>query len=252
MTRFSSLRGKNVPISTYRVLNRQVGRAQHAYNMIKDGDRVAVGISGGKDSFTLMWVLTERLSRIPIKYELVGIHIDLGFENSNAGQIAAFCKKTGYELCVEHTDFGLIAHSDKNRENPCFLCSRLRRQRLFEAAKRLGCSKIALGHHKDDLIETLFLNMCYSGEIATMKPVQSFFDGEITVIRPLAYVDEKTIQRFSRAMDMPEIHNGCPTSNTSKREEIKQFLQALYKQNSKIRGNLFRSMSRVRTDYLLK
>ena len=252
MSRFSRLRGSGFPASTYRALNKQVGRVQQAYPMIGDGERVAVGISGGKDSFTLMWALTERLSRIPVKYELMGVHVDPGFDDGAADQIQAYCDKMGYSLRLEKTDFGLQAHSDKNRENPCFLCSRLRRQRLFEVAREMGCNKVALGHHKDDLIETLFLNMCYAGEIASMKPVQEFFGGEITVIRPLAFADEKTIKRFSRAMNMPEIHNGCPTSRTSKRGEIKSLLEGLYKQNPKIRGNLFRSMSRVRPDYLLK
>ncbi|MBI9077057.1 MAG: tRNA 2-thiocytidine(32) synthetase TtcA [Desulfatibacillum sp.] len=252
MSRFARVHGKKLPGGVYKVLNRQVGKAQQAYDMIQDGDRVAVGISGGKDSFTLMWILQERLSRIPVKYHLQGIHIDPGFDDTSATEIARYCEEMGYPLRVEKTDFGLKAHSEENRENPCFLCSRLRRQRLFELAQEMGCPKIALGHHKDDLIETLFLNMCYTGEIATMKPLQEFFGGEMTVIRPLAYTDEKTISTFARAMNMPEIKNACPSSGVSKRAEIKQLLEGLYKQNPKIRGNLFRSMSRVKTDYLLK
>ena len=94
---------------------------------------------------------------------------------------------------METTDFGVVAHSPENRENPCFLCSRLRRKRLFEIADELNCTKLALGHHKDDIIETLFMNMCYAGEISTMKPSQSFFEGKFTVIRPLAYADEDSI-----------------------------------------------------------
>ena len=252
MGRFARVHGKKRATGAYKVLNRQVGKAQQAYGMIQEGDRVAVGISGGKDSFTLMWILQERLSRIPVKYHLQGIHIDPGFDDTSAAEIVKYCQARNYPLRVEKTDFGIKAHSEENRENPCFLCSRLRRQRLFELAQEMGCAKIALGHHKDDLIETLFLNMCYTGEIATMKPLQEFFGGEITVIRPLAYTDEKTISYFARAMNMPEITNACPTSGVSKREEIKQLLDGLYKQNPTIRGNLFRSMSRVKTDYLLK
>ncbi|MGD9022351.1 MAG: tRNA 2-thiocytidine biosynthesis TtcA family protein, partial [Deltaproteobacteria bacterium] len=156
--------------------------------MISDGDRIAIGLSGGKDSLTLMWTLHERLSRIPISYSFVAIYIDLGFERDPANAIRDYCKAMGYELHVEHTDYGRQAHSEKNRENPCFLCSRLRRKRLFELAYERGCKKLAFGHHKDDIIETLFLNMCYSGEISTMVPFQPFFDGKLTVIRPLAFL----------------------------------------------------------------
>ena len=147
---------------------RAVGQAIHHYDMISHGDRIAVGLSGGKDSLTLLWVLQERLSRIPIHYSLVAIHIDLGFEGGPARLVEAYCEEMGYALRVEYTDYGIRGHSEENRENPCFLCSRLRRKRLFEVAHELGCNKLALGHNMDDIIETLFLNMCYSGEISTM------------------------------------------------------------------------------------
>ncbi len=252
MTRFRTLRGGPVPVSLYRAINHQVGRAQNDYGLIQDKDRVAVALSGGKDSFTLMWVLHERLSRIPIKYELVGIHIDLGFPDGCAENIRVFCEKMGWELHVEHTDYGPLAHSPKNRENPCFLCSRLRKKHLFQTAHALGCNKIALGHHKDDLIETLFLNMCYAGEISSMSPLQEFFKGEVTVIRPLAYVDGSDIARFARLGSLPAYSSGCPSDKTSKRVEIRALLNELYQGNKKIKGNLFRSMNRVRPDYLLK
>ncbi len=157
-----------------RAMRRAVGQAIHRYQMIADGDRVAVGLSGGKDSLTLVWALHERLARIPIHYSLFPIHIDLGFEGSPASLIEAYCRKEGHGFRIEHTDYGIRAHSDENRENPCFLCARLRRQRLFEVAHELGCNKLALGHNMDDIIETLFLNMCYSGEISTMVPYQVF------------------------------------------------------------------------------
>jgi tRNA 2-thiocytidine biosynthesis protein TtcA len=233
-------------------MRRSVGRALHDYEMISDGDRVAVGLSGGNDSLTLMWVLQERLSRIPIHYTLLGVYVDLGFSESPAPLIETYCQEMNYPLQVEYTDYGIRSHSEENRENPCFLCSRLRRKRLFEVADAHGCNKLALGHTMDDIIETLFLNMCYGGEISTMVPNQPFFRGKLTVIRPLAYVDKEGINRFAKDHRFPAISNPCPTSDQSKRSQIQEMLERLYQSNSKIKGNLFRSMSRVKRDYLLK
>jgi tRNA 2-thiocytidine biosynthesis protein TtcA len=234
-----------------KAVSRAVGRAIHQYRMISDGDRIAVGLSGGKDSLTLMWALHERLSRIPIHYSLLAIYVDLGFEGDPAHLIEDYCQKTGYGFRVEHTDYGRQGHSEQNRENPCFLCSRLRRKRLFELADELGYNKLALGHNMDDIIETLFLNICYSAEISTMVPCQPFFKGKLTVIRPLAFLDESTISRFAERHGFPEFCNPCPTARISKRHEIKKMLNTLYETNKKIKGNIFRAMSRVKPDYLL-
>jgi tRNA 2-thiocytidine biosynthesis protein TtcA len=235
----------------YRAINKALGQALHRYEMIADGDRIAVGLSGGKDSLTLMWFLNERLKRIPISYELFAVYIDPGFEGGFAHGLAEYCREKGYRLHVEHTDHGPFSHSPYNRENPCFLCSRMRRKRLFEMAQSLGCWKIALGHHKDDIIETLFLNMCYAGEIATMLPRQSLFEGKMEIIRPLAFTDEDKIARFAEAHGFPRFINPCPSAGRSKRREIKGFLQTLYQTNRKIKGNLFRALSHVKTEYLL-
>jgi tRNA 2-thiocytidine biosynthesis protein TtcA len=229
-----------------------VGKALHRYDMIADGDRILVGLSGGKDSLTLMWMLNERRARIPINYELFAVHIDPGFEKSFSKSLQSYCNKTGFPLRVERTDYGVLAHSSLNRENPCFLCSRLRRKRLFEIADELGCSKLALGHNKDDIIETLFLNMCYAGEISTMLPSMTFFKDRFTLIRPLAFVDEDIIGRFAKEQRFPEFVNPCPSAGVSKRQEIKAMLKGLYRTNNKIKGNLFRAMSHVKTEYLLK
>lgn len=236
----------------YKVLKRYVGKALHRYDMISDGDRILVGLSGGKDSFTLLWILNERRSRIPINYDLYAVYIDPGFDGGFSESFGAYCNKAGIELRVEHTDYGILAHSSKNRENPCFLCSRLRRKRLFEIADELRCNKLALGHNKDDIIETLFINICFAGEISTMVPSQSFFQGKFTLIRPLAFVDENVIKRFAKEIGWPEFTNPCPSAKVSKRQEIKRLLKELYRSNNKIKGNVFRSMSHVKPDYLLK
>jgi tRNA 2-thiocytidine biosynthesis protein TtcA len=228
-----------------------VGKALHRYQMISDGDRIVVGVSGGADSLTLMWMLSERQARVPINYELFAVYIDPGFEGSFAAELKTFCYRLGFTLRVEFTDYGILGHSDINRENPCFLCSRLRRKRLFEIADELGCRKLALGHNKDDVIETLFMNICYAGEISTMMPVQEFFGGKFTLIRPLAFADEDSIRRFARDRRFPDFENPCPTAGTSKRREIKLLLKQLYNGNKKVKGNIFRAMSHVKTEYLL-
>lgn len=219
--------------------------------MILNGDRIAVGLSGGKDSLTLLWMLAERRSRIPISYDITAIYVDPGFEGGFADQLKSYCRSIGVALVVEYSDCGIVAHSSENRENPCFLCSRLRRKRLFQIADDLGCRKLALGHNKDDLIETLFLNMCFGGEISTMLPCQTFFNGGFKIIRPLAYCDENTIRKFALEEKFPVFENPCPSAKISKRSEIKALLHQLYRSNKKIKGNIFRAMHNVRKDYLL-
>jgi tRNA 2-thiocytidine biosynthesis protein TtcA len=229
-----------------------LGKAVHQYGMISDNDRIAVGLSGGKDSLTLTWLLNDRRRRVPIDYKLFPIYIDPGFEGGFAEKLIKYCKEEGYELTVDFTDHGLLAHSEKNRENPCFLCAKLRRKRIFEIASQLKCNKVALAHNKDDLIETLFINMFYAGEIATMKPAQSYFQGEFDLIRPLCYADEDSIRKFAVQRNFPVFENPCPTSKNSKRKDVKELLRKLYATNRKIKGNIFRSMTRVKKDYLLR
>ena len=236
---------------TYKKINRRLGKALHRYDMICDGDRILVGLSGGKDSLTLMWFLNERLRRVRVTYELYAVYLDPGFETGFAEGLERYCRKAGYRLRIEHTDFGVRAHSDENRENPCFLCAWKRRKRLFDIADELGCRKLALGHNKDDIIETLFMNMCYAGEISTMVPFQPLFEGRFTIIRPLAYVEEDVIRQFAAEQDFPEFINTCPSAAVSKRRTVKELLFRLYSSNDNIKGNIFRSLSRVRPDYLL-
>jgi tRNA 2-thiocytidine biosynthesis protein TtcA len=234
-------------------LNRAIGKAIHDYAMVRDGDRILVGLSGGADSLSLLWMLADRRRRVPVRYDLAAAHLDLGFGGECAGDaLSAFCSRLGVPLRVELTDYGIQGHSPSNRENPCFLCARLRRKRLFEIADELGCRTLALGHNKDDIIETLFLNMFYAGEISTMLPAQPLFNGRFTVIRPLAYADKDVITRFVRDQQLPVAENPCPTSKRSRRQSVKEMLQELYRGNRKIKGNIFHAMRNVKSEYLLK
>ncbi len=239
-----------IPGKTYKTINKAVGKAIFQYGMIEDGDRIVVGLSGGKDSLTLMYMLNERRVRVNVDYTLFAVHIDPGFDDHISTCLQEYAEQEKFDLRVEKTNYGVLGHSSENRENPCFLCSRLRRKRLFEIAAELDCKTIALGHNKDDMIETLFLNMFYAGEISTMMPAQRLFNDQFKIIRPLVFVEEKTIVKFAKERKTPELTNPCPSAGISKRTEVKKMLEKLYKSNNKIKGNIFRSMSRVRTEYL--
>ena len=158
-----------------REVRRLLGKGIHHYGLIENGDRIAVAVSGGKDSMLLLWLLRERLRRVPISYELVAVHVDPGFDTETADRLEAFFKREGFRYEIIRTDYGPRAHGPENRENPCFLCARLRRSALFKKARELGCRKIALGHNQDDMIETFFINICYGAQVAGMLPQAGVF-----------------------------------------------------------------------------
>jgi len=220
-------------------IKRLTGKAIHTKDMIRDGDHVMVAVSGGKDSLALLWLLKERIKRVPIDYRITAVHVDPGFGANSADKMTSFFLAHGFEFRVIESDIGPKAHGPQNRENPCFLCSRLRRKLLFQTAEEVGCNRVAFGHHKDDLIETFFLNVFYGASISTMVPVQGLFGGKLTVIRPFYLVDEDLIRRYAQLMDWPEISLDCPTAGSSKREEIKNMLKLFYRSNRKIKGNIF-------------
>jgi len=232
-------------------MKRLMGKAIHTHRMIHDGDHLLVAVSGGKDSLSLLWLLRERIHRIPIRYRITAVHVDPGFGTDSAAQMTSFFLAHGFDYRVIKTQIGPQAHSPNNRENPCFLCSRMRRKILFELAGEIGCNRIAFGHHKDDIIETFFLNVFYGASISTMLPVQEFFEGEITAIRPLYLIDEDLIERYGKVMEWDRIELGCPSAGSSKRWEIRQMLQGLYRSNRKIKGNIFHALQNVNPDYLL-
>jgi len=224
------------------------------YQMIQPGDRMLVGISGGADSFTLLTLLSGKKIFIPADISIIAVHLDLGFEQNNEAnlqRLEKYFQENDYEYYIEKSSIGPLAHSDVNIHNPCFLCSRLRRKRIFEIAKEKGCNKIAYGHHKDDIVETLLLNIFFGREISTMKPNQEFFNGLLHIIRPLCYIWEKKIKEFAKEQQFPVFENGCPTSATSKRRVIKNMLHELSRENKLIKENIFKAMKHVKVDYLL-
>lgn len=226
-------------------MKRLMGRAINNFQMIGDGDRILVAVSGGQDSLSLLWLLKERLKRIPIEYNLIAVHVDLGFEQDTGKRMEDFFYGNGFDCCIIKSSFGPRAHGKENGENPCFLCSRLKRKVIFEKAAELECNKIAFGHQKDDFIETFFLNLFFAGSIDTIQPVQGLFDGRLSIIRPLFLLNESIIKKYADEMGFPEIDSGCPTARSSKRVQIRSLLSSLYQTNKKIKGNIFNGIQGI-------
>jgi tRNA 2-thiocytidine biosynthesis protein TtcA len=236
----------------YLHLKKWLERAVMDYEMIQEGDKVLVAVSGGADSFSLLDLLNSPMVFVP-SFSLIAVNIDLGLDEKYRGYniLKAYLEGNNYAYVMDKTGIGPLSHSDYNRKNPCFLCSRLRRKRIFEIADETGCNKIAFAHHKDDIIETLLLNMFYAREISTMVPNQSIFGGKLHIIRPLAYISEGLIKKYAEEQRFPLIENPCPTSKISKRKYIKNILMELEKDNKKTRDNIYRAMHHVKPDYLL-
>ena len=236
----------------YLHLKKWLEKAVLDYGMIKEGDRVLVGVSGGADSMVLLDLLASPMVFVP-EFSLTAVHIDLGFPGGegDAEMIAGEMGKIVSDFVVEKTDIGPLAHSDYNRKNPCFLCARLRRKRIFELAAARGCNRIAFAHHRDDIIETLLINIFYGREISTMKPNQSIFRGGLHIVRPLSYLPEKMIKKYAGERGLNPLPNRCPTSGTSRRLYIKQLLRSLEKDNRQLRHNIWTAMHHVKPDYLL-
>jgi len=243
-------KGKNTKLFLH--LKKWLEKAVLDYQMIEEGDRLLIGVSGGADSFTLLDLLDSPMVFAP-KFSFIAVNIDMGFDPDYVAyiQLEKYLRENNYHYIMEKTDIGLLTHSDYNKKNPCFLCSRLRRKRIFEIAAAEGCNKIAFAHHRDDIIETLLINMFYGREISTMMPKQSIFDGKLHIIRPLAYLKEELVKKYSRERQFPAAKNDCPTSLSSKRVYIKNLLNELERDNKAIRENIYKAMSHVKPDYLL-
>lgn len=233
---------------TGRYISNRIGKAIADYNLIEDKDKVLVAVSGGKDSLSLLKLLNERKKWAPIEYELIAMHVETDYRCS--GCVHTKNLKDIFEDCGVKYHFEKIKVRDQKRNVSCFWCSWNRRKALFTAADRFGCNKVALGHHKDDIIETLLLNMFYHGEFAAMNPCQELFGGKITIIRPLSYVEEAVLKRFAKESRFLSGLCRCPNSKVSKRRMMKDFVKKVEKDCSYVRTNLFRAMSRVNKDYI--
>lgn len=214
-------------------------KAVDDYKQIDEGDRIAVGISGGKDSLTLLYALSELRRFYPNRYELCAITVDLGFDNFDTSGIAELCDKLDVEYIVEKTDIYDIVFNQRKESNPCSLCAKMRKGSLNETIKKHGCNKVAYGHHKDDVVETLLLSLIYEGRFNTFSPVTYLDRTGITVIRPLLYVDEADIIGFKNKMDLPVLEKMCPADGYTKREYVKELLTKLNRDNPGVKERMF-------------
>ena len=223
-------------------------RAVDDYNMINDGDRIAVGVSGGKDSLTLLAALANLKIFYPNKFELKAITLDMGFPNADFSGIQAFCDRLGVEYTVIKTDIKEIVFDIRKEENPCSLCAKMRRGILNDTAKSMGCNKVALGHHYEDVLETFFMSLFYEGRINCFSPVTYLSRKDIHVIRPLIYTPERNIKGVARKMELPIYKNPCPADGNTKRQEMKDFINARTADDKRFKDIIFGAIKRSTID----
>jgi tRNA 2-thiocytidine biosynthesis protein TtcA len=227
-------------------LIRRINKANRDFNLIADGDRIAVAVSGGKDSLTMLELLHRRRRSVPTAYTLVPVHIltDLACaDDSHRAWLEQYLESLEVQYASREITV-VDGDGEHHREPDCFWCAWNRRKAIFQAAHGLGCNKVAFGHHADDIAQTTLLNLFYHGRLETMEPKVEFFGGLLTVIRPLAYVPEKEILRFARAMGFPPQRVTCPRAATSHRAKMAQLLRQIEETCPQVKRNLFRAVQR--------
>lgn len=205
-------------------------KAINDYRMIEDGDKIAIGVSGGKDSTALLAILAAYKKFAPEKFDLVAINIDLGFKETDQNEVAKlreYCEKVNVPLIIEHTQIAEIIFNERKEKSPCSLCSKMRRGALNSIAIANGCNKLALAHHADDIIDTFFLSLLHEGRLSTFMPVSYMDRTGITLIRPFIYAEEKYLAGLCRRYDLPIVHNPCPEDKHTRREDMKNLVEEL-------------------------
>ena len=223
-------------------------RAVDDYEMIKPNDRIAVGVSAGKDSLTLLCALSELRRFYPVPFELCAITVDMGFEGMDLSGVEALCKELDVEYHVIPTQISKIIFDVRKEKNPCSLCAKMRRGALHSAAKELGCNKVALGHHFDDVVETFMLNLFFEGRLGCFQPVTYLSRMDITLIRPMIYMPEKDVRYFASKAELPIVSSPCPADKNTEREEMKQLLSKLERENKGLRYRIFGAIQRGEID----
>jgi tRNA 2-thiocytidine biosynthesis protein TtcA len=237
----------------YQKLSGRVERAVQDYGMIAPGDRILVGVSGGPDSLSLLNVLAKGLVHAP-KHSIVAVHVDLGFdepEPKSWKRIEAHLQDLRVPFRIAHTRIGPLALDEKAKKNPCFICSMHRRKEVYQIAAEEKCNKIAYGHHQDDIIETLLINILYGRKIGVMNPVQDIFRGRMQIIRPFVYVEEALLKKFAADALLPVLPRLCPMDGNTRRQKVKELIRALQKSEShaNIRQNIFKALQHVEMNW---
>lgn len=217
-------------------------QAVDEYQMIQEGDKIAIGISGGKDSLTLLYALANLQKFYPKPFKLIAITVDLGYEGFDLSGIQRLCEELDVEYHIVSTKIGEMVSSDTVDGSACSLCARLRKGALNDAAKEFGCNKVAYGHHMDDVIETMMLSLIYEGRFCSFWPVTFLDKTELTVIRPLIYIPEADIKGFEHKYTLPITKNPCPIDGHTKREYIKSLIHQINLDNPGVKKRMFHAI----------
>ncbi len=235
--------------SCINLVRQKVGKAISQADMISEGDRIIVGISGGKDSAVLLEMLGMRRKIMKLNYELYAVHINITnvpYE-IDIEYYTALCKRLDIELIIKDTETDLFQKPDKK---PCFICSWARRRHLFNIAEQLNCNKLALGHHMDDAVETMLINMVFHGSISSMPPKLKMFEGKMELIRPLLLLRNDELAEFAKINKIPTEQKICPYGDDTQRAEARKMIKNFEKLNDKACFNMFYSMSKICHEYI--
>lgn len=214
-------------------------KAVDGYKMIEDGDKIAIGVSGGKDSLALLYALKGLQRFYSEKFELEAITVSLGFDNFDLSGVQSLCKELNINYTIIETDIGQIVFQERKEKNPCSLCAKMRKGALNEEAEKLGCNKVALGHHKEDIVETMMLSLFYEGRFHSFAPVTYLDRMKLHSIRPLMLVPEKELISFKNKYNLPVVKSPCPANGNTKREYMKNLLKDLNKENPGLVNRMF-------------
>ena len=224
-------------------LQQVLGRVRKAvddYKMIDEGDRIAVGISGGKDSLTLLYALAMLRKFYPLKFDIEAVTVDLGFRpGADYSPIKAFCEALGVNYTIVPTEIAEIVFNARKEPNPCALCATLRKGALNNCIEKLNCNKVAYAHHKDDIVETFLMSLIYEGRLHSFSPVTFLDRKKVTVIRPLMYMNESDVIGFKNLYNLPVVKNPCPADGVTKREYVKELTRHLNKESAGASERIF-------------
>lgn len=235
-------------MSNIKKLLGQTRKAIEDYNMIQEGDRIVIGVSGGKDSLALLVLLKQLQSFFPVKFELEAVTLTMGIGEFDLSPVKELCKRIDVNYTIEETVIGRIVFEARDESNPCSLCANLKRGALHNVAKRLNCNKVALAHHRDDVIETFLLSTLYAGKIQTFSPVTFLKRKELYLIRPMIYIEEKHVKEYIKSNNLITVPSPCHVDGKTKRQYIKELLMELHKENRNIKNNIFGAIKRSGID----